>query len=254
VKGVSIPLTDANVVAYNPYLSLKYNTHINVEWIGSQQCLEYIYKYIMKGSEMAYVRLKSRGVETGVVDFDEWQGAKTCYRSAQEAMDRIYSHAQVFKSHTVACLYVHLPAAGAVIFNEGYEAEALAQAVFNQEKKSTLTAYFKKCETELEQDLKPEQRATRAAVLHYHDMPKHYTFDAVEKVWNRRQVAGGAKTKGLETIVRIGSVSPRNLEATAIRALLLSTPGAAGWEHLRTVRWVFDSTVSTEHCSFHFHF
>ena len=30
VKGVSIPLTDANVVAYNPYLSLKYNAHINV--------------------------------------------------------------------------------------------------------------------------------------------------------------------------------------------------------------------------------
>jgi len=32
-------------------------------------------------------------------------------------------------------------------------------------------------------------------------------------------------------------IAPRNLEATAgIRALLLSTPGVAGWEQLRTVR------------------
>jgi hypothetical protein len=224
------------VVAYNPYLSLKYNTHINVEWIGTQQCLEYIYKYIMKGSEMAYVRLKSRGRETGVVDYDEWQGAKTCYRSAQEALDKIYSHPQVYKSHTVACLYVHLPAAGKVIFEEGYEAEALVQAVFNEEKKSHLTAYFEKCRTERYEDLNPEQRATRATALHYHEMPKYYSFDAVKKVWKRRQLAGGAEKKGSETIVRVGSVSPRNLEATAVRALLLATPGVTSWEHLRTVR------------------
>lgn len=236
MKGVSISLTDGNVVAYNPYLSLKYNTHINVEWIGTQQCLEYIYKYIMKGSELAYVRLKSRGAETGVVDYDEWQGAKACYRGAQEAMDRIYSHTQVWKSHTVSCLYVHQPADKKIVFDEGYEADALAQATFNQEKRSTLTAYFDKCKTERDRDLKPEQMPTRATALHYHEMPKFYTFDAVEKVWKRRQVAGGSETKGSEIIVRIGSVSPRNLEATAIRALLLATPGVTGWKHLRTVR------------------
>lgn len=151
-------------------------------------------------------------------------------------MDRIYSHTQVYKSHTVACLYVHQPNDGVVVFDEGYEADALGQAMFNQEKRSTLTAYFEKCLNERIQDLNPEQRETRAATLHYHEMPKFYTFDPVEKVWNRRQAVGGSATKGSETIVRIGTVSPRNLEATAIRALLLDTPGVTSWENLRTVR------------------
>jgi hypothetical protein len=236
VKGVKAPLTDANVVAYNPYLSLRFNAHINVEWIGSQQCLDYIYKYIMKGSELAYVRLKSRGRETGVVEFDEWQGAKACYRSAQEAVDRIYSHTQIYKSHTVRCLYVHQPADAVVVFNEGYEADALGQAAFNHEKQSTLTAYFALCASESPRDLKPEQRSTRASLLHYHDVPKYYSYDSVAKKWRRKPEAGGAATKGAQTIVRVGSTSPRNLEATAIRALLMDTPGVTSWEHLRTVR------------------
>ncbi|TMS37429.1 hypothetical protein L596_004364 [Steinernema carpocapsae] len=54
-------LTNAHVVPYNSFLLLKYNAHINVEYIGSGKTLEYVFKYVMKGHDRAYVRVTSYG-------------------------------------------------------------------------------------------------------------------------------------------------------------------------------------------------
>jgi len=37
--GISITLTNANVVPYNPYLTKRYRAHVNVEFVGAQGCL-----------------------------------------------------------------------------------------------------------------------------------------------------------------------------------------------------------------------
>ena len=37
------------VVPYIPFLSLRYNAHINVEIVYSIKCVKYLYKYITKG-------------------------------------------------------------------------------------------------------------------------------------------------------------------------------------------------------------
>jgi len=41
------------VVSYNPYLTWRYQAHINVEVCASIQAIKYIYKYIYKGSDRA---------------------------------------------------------------------------------------------------------------------------------------------------------------------------------------------------------
>ena len=46
-----------HVVPYNPYLSFKYNCHINVEICSSIVSVKYLYKYVYKGHDRASIRL-----------------------------------------------------------------------------------------------------------------------------------------------------------------------------------------------------
>jgi hypothetical protein len=41
------------VVPYNPYLSLFFNCHINVEVCTSVAAVKYLYKYVYKGHDRA---------------------------------------------------------------------------------------------------------------------------------------------------------------------------------------------------------
>jgi len=45
------------VVPYNPYLSKKWNAHINVEICNSILACKYMYKYLYKGADMTSVKL-----------------------------------------------------------------------------------------------------------------------------------------------------------------------------------------------------
>lgn len=48
-------LDNSHVVPYNPFLTEKYQTHINVEYCQGTACVSYALKYIMKGSPSASV-------------------------------------------------------------------------------------------------------------------------------------------------------------------------------------------------------
>jgi hypothetical protein len=48
------------VVPYNPFLTLKYNCHINVEVCSSVAAVKYLYKYVYKGHDRAILYIKSR--------------------------------------------------------------------------------------------------------------------------------------------------------------------------------------------------
>lgn len=45
------------VVPYNPFLSQKYNAHINVEICSTVKAVKYIYKYVYKGHDKALFSL-----------------------------------------------------------------------------------------------------------------------------------------------------------------------------------------------------
>ena len=53
-----VPLDNRYVVPYNPYLSKKYNAHINVEICSSVQSCKYLYKYVYKGPDMASMAIE----------------------------------------------------------------------------------------------------------------------------------------------------------------------------------------------------
>ena len=57
VNKSGVLLDNKYVVPYNPYLSTKYNVHINVEICSSVQSYKYLYKYVYKGPDMASVLL-----------------------------------------------------------------------------------------------------------------------------------------------------------------------------------------------------
>ena len=41
---------DEFIVPYNPWLTLEFESHINVEYAASHNCIAYLYKYLFKGS------------------------------------------------------------------------------------------------------------------------------------------------------------------------------------------------------------
>jgi hypothetical protein len=55
------------VVPYNPYLSLKYNCHINVEVCASIKSVKYLFKYVYKGHDCADIEI----VESGLLEHNE---------------------------------------------------------------------------------------------------------------------------------------------------------------------------------------
>ena len=58
-----VTLDNRHVVPYNPYLSLKYNAHINVEICSNIKACKYLSKYVYKGPDMASVALTSASNE-----------------------------------------------------------------------------------------------------------------------------------------------------------------------------------------------
>ena len=46
---------------YNPFLTLHYNCHINVECCASPKAAKYLYKYVTKGSDRAMVATEVEG-------------------------------------------------------------------------------------------------------------------------------------------------------------------------------------------------
>jgi hypothetical protein len=59
--------TDCNIVAYNPYLLLKFNTHMNVQISNTITNCKYLFKYVTKGPDHATVRLE----QTNCLDINE---------------------------------------------------------------------------------------------------------------------------------------------------------------------------------------
>ena len=46
---VKVLLNDSHVIPYNPFLLLKYGSHINIEYVFGQKACKYIFKYLLKG-------------------------------------------------------------------------------------------------------------------------------------------------------------------------------------------------------------
>lgn len=206
------------IVPYNPYLTKRYDAHINVEICSSIKSIKYLFKYVYKGHDCANVELKQD--EPNVLHWDEittFLDAR--YVSVPEAMWRLLEKRMHEKSHTVFRLAVHLENLQPVYFLKNVEQVALDKA---RTKKSHLLAW-----------LELNKASSTAHGVLYPDIPKAYTFS--QNAWKARcQVS-----KGERVISRMYSVSPKDIERFHLRMLLNHVPGACSFEDLRT----FDGVI-----------
>jgi hypothetical protein len=172
------------VVPCNPYLSLLFNCHINVEVYTSIVAVKYFYKYVYKGHERAQV-------DVGPVDVVAPDGAtpaQPCMRdeikiyqdgryvSASEASHRLYGF-DLHKEHpNVVRLVVHLKGRQTILFKKGTD----VAAVLNRNLHTTLTAWFAFNKTTHEH-LNPFAPLRLALNTLYHDFPRIATWKKKEK-------------------------------------------------------------------------
>ena len=240
------------VVPYNPYLLLKYNTHINLEVCTSVSAYKYIFKYVMKGGDKAEIKLRvvnDDGSYQTYADLDEiknWADAR--YISAHEALWRIFDFPTNSLSHTVQRLSVHLPGEQNVTFTEEN-----MQSVVDNPKDSTLDAYFA-----LNEGIgySPEEIQLARDTL-YHDIPHHFRWDHGTRRWESRKqklptLAVMHWNQHKPVIGRMYNCSPRDIERFSLRCLLISRKGCTSFEDLRTVPGMPEQGIEPVVCtSFH---
>nr|XP_042913565.1 uncharacterized protein LOC122273597 [Parasteatoda tepidariorum] len=155
------------VVPYNPWLSKKFNAHINVEICASVKSVKYLYKYVYKGHDAASIKLQLND------DVNHDEILTFLDVGAPEAIWRLNEFHMSEKSHTVMRLAVHLPNQQQVIYQSGHEVEAVARA---SARHTTLTAWFQLNQTDVD-----------ACRYYYSNMPHYYVFDRSNNRWKRHE-------------------------------------------------------------------
>jgi hypothetical protein len=208
-----------HVVPYNPWLLLRYKSHINVEYCASIKAIKYIYKYIYKGSDQATVSF-----EVVEEKEDEIKRYESCrYIGASEAAWRILGFTTQEQLPAVECLPIHLPDKQYVTFSPSDPHKALETAA-----ETKLTEYFKQNIND------PDARS-----ILYCDFPRYYTWDTYRKRWRRRSVEPRHMPR---TIGRVYTVHPNQGDTFYLRILLHHKPGATSFEDLRTIQGKTRST------------
>eukprot|EP00775_Hariotina_reticulata_P000896 gene896-1219_t len=232
------------VVPYNPFLTLRYNCHINVEVCSYVSAVKYLYKYVYKGHDRAMVEVKEAGSvgngasEAGqanapVQPRDEIKAhLDGRYVSSSECVHRLLHFDLHREQPNVVRLQVHLPDQQSVtipVVQDATAARAAAEAALSASSSTTLTEWFRF------NAAAPAGHACHGML--YHDFPSRFRWDASAKVWKER-----VRQVGRPPVGRMYFVQPTAGERYYLRMLLCHVPGAKGFEHLRTVNDVEHTT------------
>ena len=150
------------VVPYSPFLTKKFDCHINVEFVGSFKVFKYIYKYVHKGIDVSTAELRNLQNRDEIAKF---LNARTI--DPYDGIWRLFGYKVQDRFPAVMQLAVHEEGQQTVIFREG-EAQ---QAVENVQD-TTLLAFFRFNSSE------PE-----ANNIKYQDFPKFCTFKRNSWYW-----------------------------------------------------------------------
>jgi hypothetical protein len=172
--------TNQHVVPYNPYLTGKYDCHINIEVASTIFSVKYLFKYVYKGHDRSAVIFRSESnihSSAGRPDDVERQAQRTLQRdetkqyldaryiSASESCWRLFAFHMHQHSPSVIRLQLHLPEQQYIQF----EADGIAVDVIRRRHVRTtmLTAFFDIC----------RQKRKETEGLLYCDAPSALTWD-----------------------------------------------------------------------------
>ena len=190
------------VVPYNPYLSLRYNCHINVEICISSRAAKYLYKYVTKGSDraMVFAEVESEDCKKARDEIREYEDMRSI--GSSEALWHIYSFTISENKPPVQVLRLHLENKQHVFFVCGNE-----ENVIDQGRETELTAFFK---INASEKLAKGPDFDPSTMPRYIDFPKKYAYR--EKKWHLRQ-------RGI-SIGRVHTVNPLAGDVFYLRILL----------------------------------
>jgi hypothetical protein len=158
MKGRKVTIDNSRVVLYNPYLTIRYNCHINVKLYRGVEVVKYITKYAYKGPDRATVQL------TLTDEITEYLEGR--YIGPSEAIWRLLGY-RVYKEFLpMQALPVHLPGQQPVRFPAGANINDIRRRMDNT--RSPLIAYFNYNTI--------ARREGRPTYL-YQDMLRHYVWD-----------------------------------------------------------------------------
>ena len=202
--------SDWDVVPHNPYLTARYNCHINVEICAAVEAVKYIHKYIYKGHDRTTLEISGDQQRD---EIKEYLDAR--YISAAESCWHIFEFSMHSESPTVYRLPVHLENQQLIYYNADDDIdEVLGRETL---KKTPLTAWFEA------NHIHPEARNTA-----YQDFPANWVYVKKTKKWKPRE-------RGPPAIGRMYFASPSQGEWFYLRLLLTSVTGATSFADLRTV-------------------
>ena len=202
IEKNNVKLDNRWIVPYNPYLTVKFQAHINVELCSTISSIKYIYKYIYKGYDCGGVQVENNNNNKRYDEINNYLNVR--YVSSNEAIWRLFEFKMYYMSHTVYRLAIHLPFNQPVYFKPGDEENAIRRA---SESDTTLTAWFKLNSSD-----------NNASKYYYKEIPNYYTF--TKKEWKLRERSADS------VIGRIYHVSPKEIERFCLRLLLLHVKGA----------------------------
>ncbi|KAI7943612.1 hypothetical protein MJO28_011140 [Puccinia striiformis f. sp. tritici] len=223
--GVSVSkhtstFNNGNIVPFNKFLTLMFECHINVEVPVNTTAIKYLYKYITKGHDRAYMAMN--GVDGKTVYADETEKfVDGRYISAPEAAWRLFKFPLSDRFPAVTRLNLHEENEQLVYFRGSQGAEG--QIASGSAATTTLTAYF-----QLNRDNVVGADEVSARTLLYEEIPKYFYWDKPSKSWRPRSRKEGA-------IGRMYSVAFTAGEKFYLRILLLHRAGCVSFLDLRTV-------------------
>ncbi|XP_049316968.1 uncharacterized protein LOC125779739 [Bactrocera dorsalis] len=186
------------VVPYSPLLSKIFQSHITLEYCNSVKSIKYICKYVNKGSDMAVFE---------VPDADNRNDEITRYQMGRcvSSNEAIWQNGQrvYFTTENIQQRAAQPPA-------------------------TTLTAFFRLCETD-----------TFARSLLYTDVPQYYTWNTSSKEFQRRKqgtaVDGHPGIYSTDALGRMYTIHPNNAECFYLRLLLVNVQAPRSFEDLKIV-------------------
>ncbi|CAN0601734.1 unnamed protein product, partial [Ectocarpus sp. 12 AP-2014] len=99
-KTVKTEIDNRDVVPYNPYLLMKYDSHICVDLVTAKAVLAYLYKYTFKKQDTTTARITYGNNETEA-------DRSVRYISSSEAMWHMFGFCTSQRFPSVNLLYVH---------------------------------------------------------------------------------------------------------------------------------------------------
>ena len=193
------------VVPYNPYLSLRYNCHINVECCISPKAAKYLYKYVTKGPDRAMVSAEVEGEDQYDKRNEPDDYASMRFYGSMEAAYRLLAFAIANNKPPVQKLRIHLENEQDVFFVPGEEEKAMQTG-----RQTELTAFFQLNEYE---KLTNGSDFNPCIMPRYFELPQDYTYHRDKKEWKKRLRMYGS-------IGRVHTVNPLAGDVFYLRILL----------------------------------